>query len=135
MKSTLKYLLVIFLTILISDCGAPKYGDELPLAGITLTIDPGHGNTEAYDSIRIGPSGEREEWINLRVALILRNLLREAGARVVMTRDTDRDVNLDGRAMIAKINNSDLFISIHHNGTLNDSALDFPLIYSWEDAA
>ena len=76
LKSKIKYLLVTFLSILISDCGTPKYGDKLPLAGFTLTIDPGHGNTEAYDSIRIWPSGEREEWINLRVALILRDLLR-----------------------------------------------------------
>ena len=58
-KSAVNCLLVGFLTILISNCGTPKYGDKLPLAGITLTIDPGHGNTEAYDSIRIGPSGEK----------------------------------------------------------------------------
>ncbi|TFB08915.1 N-acetylmuramoyl-L-alanine amidase, partial [Candidatus Marinimicrobia bacterium MT.SAG.2] len=49
------------------------------------------------------------------MALILRDLLREAGARVIMTRETNRDLNLGGRATIAKINNSDLFISIHHN--------------------
>ena len=103
----------------------------MPLAGITLTIDPGHGNTEAYDSIRIGPSGEREEWINLRVALILRDMLREAGARVIMTRESNRDVNLGGRAMIAKINSSDIFISIHHDGSSNDNSLDIPLVYYW----
>ena len=135
LKSKIKYLLITFLSILISNCGTPKYGDSLPLSGITLTIDPGHGNTEAYDSIRIGPSGEREEWINLRVALILRDLLQEAGARVIMTRETNRDLNLGGRAAIAKMNNSDLFISIHHNGSLNDIELDFPLVYYWGDAS
>ena len=135
LKGTVKYLLVAFLSILISNCAAPRSGDELPLAGVRLAIDPGHGNTEAYDSIRIGPSGEREEWINLRVALILRVLLQEAGARVVMTRETNRDVNLGGRAMIAKLNKSDFFISIHHNGTLNDKSLDFPLVYYWGESS
>ena len=135
LKSKIKYLIAFVLTFFIYNCGTPKYADKLPLAGITLTIDPGHGNTEAYDSIRIGPSGEREEWINLRVALILRDLLQEAGARVIMTRETNRDLNLGGRAAIAKINNSDLFISIHHNGSLNDNELDFPLVYYWGDAS
>ncbi len=48
-----------------------------PLAGKIICIDPGHGGTSATDSFRVGPSGEREEWINLRVALHLKKMLEK----------------------------------------------------------
>ena len=40
-----------------------------PLAGRVICIDPGHGGTAESDAYRVGPAGEREEWINLRVAV------------------------------------------------------------------
>lgn len=91
-------------------------------------IDPGHGGTAATDSYRQGFAGEREEWINLRVGLILKKLLEEIGARVLMTRTTDTTVSLADRAELAVDNKADLFISIHHNATA-DSSVNFPIIY------
>ncbi|MCG6947753.1 MAG: hypothetical protein LJE93_02405, partial [Acidobacteria bacterium] len=46
---------------------SPRRNDD-PLAGRTICVDPGHGGTAEIDSYRVGPTGEREEWINLRVA-------------------------------------------------------------------
>lgn len=98
------------------------------LTGKTVCLDPGHGGTAATDSYRVGPGGEREEWINLRVALELKKMLEAKGARVLMTRTTDVDVPLAARARLAREEKADLFLSIHHNATADRSA-NFPILY------
>lgn len=99
-----------------------------PLEGKVICLDPGHGGTALTDSYRVGPGGEREEWINLRVALMLQEMLQEKGARVIMTRTEDKAVSLDERAALAMSRQADLFISIHHNATA-DPGVNFPIIY------
>lgn len=98
------------------------------LAGKTIFLDPGHGGTAETDQYRVGPTGEREEWINLRVALMLRDMLEEKGAEVVMSRTSDSAVALRERAEMAKAANADVFLSIHHNATA-DTSVNFPIIY------
>ena len=93
-----------------------------------ICIDPGHGGTAATDTFRVGLQGEREEWINLRVALMLKEMLVAKGARVVMTRNEDVKVDLEKRAETAISNKADLFISIHHNATA-DRNVNFPIVY------
>lgn len=93
-----------------------------------ICIDPGHGGTADTDSYRVGPSGEREEWINLRVGLMLKELLEAKGAQVVMTRSEDVQVPLIERATMALDAKADLFVSIHHNATADDQ-VNFPIIY------
>jgi N-acetylmuramoyl-L-alanine amidase len=91
-------------------------------------VDPGHGDTEATDHYRIGPSGEREEWINMRVGIALKQLLEKAGANVLMTREEDVPVPLSERSKLAVDQHVDAFVSIHHNATA-DSSVNFPIIY------
>ncbi len=98
------------------------------LAGKTICIDPGHGGTADTDGYRVGPTGEREEWINLRVAKALQEILESRGAQVFMTRTRDVSASLRQRAQIALQNQADLFLSIHHNATA-DSSVNFPIIY------
>lgn len=98
------------------------------LKGKIICVDAGHGGTALTDSYRVGPSGEREEWVNLRVALILQKLLEEKGAKVIMTRITDEHIPLPQRAQIAKDGQADLFLSIHHNATA-DTKVNFPIVY------
>ncbi|MEX2513336.1 MAG: N-acetylmuramoyl-L-alanine amidase [Cyclobacteriaceae bacterium] len=98
------------------------------LAGTTICIDPGHGGTAETDSYRVGTGGEREEWINLRVALILQEMLEQAGSKVIMTRTSDEFVPLEKRSELARAHQADLFLSIHHNATADDK-VNFPIIY------
>lgn len=129
---------ILFLSLIVlTACSGPKSVSQniRPLEGINITIDPGHGRTEAYDDFRVGPRGEREEWINLRVAKALAFKLKMAGANVFITRTKDRDVSLGGRATLAKRHNSDLFVSIHHNGSGNDSGMDLPIVYFYGSAS
>lgn len=87
---------------------------------ITITIDAGHGGAEFG---AIGCLGNKEKDFNLDIAKRLKNVLSDAGANVIMTRDTDVNVSLSDRVKIANDNNSQIFISIHANA-LPDSLLD-----------
>lgn len=98
------------------------------LKGKRICIDPGHGGTAATDHYRVGKNGEREEWINLRVALMLRKMLQERGAVVFLTRHSDIRVDLAARSKLARDSAADVFVSIHHNATA-DSSVNFPIIY------
>lgn len=120
----------VFLLIIIFIVGhsAAGQGEKSSLVEKVICLDAGHGGTAETDSYRVGPTGEREEWINLRVALFLREMLEEKGAKVVMTRTTDENISLSKRAEIAKENEADLFLSIHHNATA-DPNVNFPIFY------
>ncbi len=128
MRSGSKVLGIYFILgvfLLLKACGNKQ---PTPLNDKTIVIDPGHGGTAQTDSYRVGPAGEREEWIDLRVGLLLRDLLEEKGARVLMTRTEDVQVALADRAKLAVENRADLFVSIHHNATA-DTTVNFPIIY------
>ncbi len=87
---------------------------QLGLGVRTVVIDPGHGGPRPGT---IGRSGLQEKEINLAVALALQKLLREkAGLEVVLTRESDVDVPLEDRTVIANQKRADLFVSIHTNG-------------------
>jgi len=86
-------------------------------SGKTIFIDPGHGGD---DRAGTGPAGDVVEAdVNLRVALALRDYLRQAGANVLMSRETDAPVPLPARPQQANANNAEVFISIHHNAADN----------------
>ena len=81
------------------------------LWGKTIVVDPGH----SADAGAVGPTGYTEAEANLGIALVLRDLLKREGANVVMTRDDMSNVPLYERPVIAKLNEADLFLSIHNN--------------------
>lgn len=121
-----RHLLILILPLLFLH-GSPGEVTDI-FQDKTIVIDPGHGGTAATDSFRVGPDGEREEWINFRVATYLEEMLAEKGARVIMTRSEDNAVGLKERALLAVKNDADVFVSIHHNATA-DSAVNFPIVY------
>ncbi len=83
-------------------------------AAILIVLDPGHGGTS---SGALGPTGVAEKEANLRQARQMRTVLEHAGFRVLMTRDSDKDVDLYERVRIAYRAKADALISIHHNAT------------------
>jgi N-acetylmuramoyl-L-alanine amidase len=88
----------------------PRLSGTNPLRGRTIAIDPGHppfGST--------GPTGLREADANLAVALQLRTMLQNAGAKVQMTRVSDSAVDLWPRVAFAEQRGSELLVSIHNN--------------------
>jgi N-acetylmuramoyl-L-alanine amidase len=88
----------------------PRIDRGHPLRDRFIVVDPGHPPLGA-----MGPTGLREAEANLAVGLVLRDLLAEAGAHVVMTRDSDVPVDLWARAKLADSLGAELLISIHNN--------------------
>ncbi len=87
-----------------------NYG--LPLAGLTLCVDPGHGGEYLGG---VSPTGMREEDANLEIALEVSKLLTSHGARVILTRNSNTTLSLSDRVRIAQMTNTDIFVSIHNN--------------------
>ncbi|WP_378952431.1 N-acetylmuramoyl-L-alanine amidase [Pelosinus sp. sgz500959] len=90
------------------------------LKGKVIVVDPGHGGSNPGAVA----NNTRESDNNLAVGLKLRDKLVQAGAKVIMTRETDRTVAAEGsslgeelaaRVNLAENNHADLFISVHTN--------------------
>lgn len=90
-----------------------------------IAIDPGHGGT---DPGAIGLARIQEKTVTLAVAFKVKDLLEKAGAKVLMTRETDRDVfapndsavdELKARVTPANLRKADIFLSIHANSFVN----------------
>ena len=64
-----------------------------------------------------------EKTLNLDIAKRLKKLLTAKGYEVIMTRTTDKFIELTERANIANINNADLFVSVHNNAIVNKSGI------------
>ncbi|BAF59606.1 N-acetylmuramoyl-L-alanine amidase [Pelotomaculum thermopropionicum SI] len=96
------------------------------LASKLIVIDPGHGGD---DPGALGSTGKHEKDIVLEVSKKLAEILRQGGAEVVLTRESDRDLSdpetknlyqaklqdLSRRVELANNRKADLFISIHVN--------------------
>jgi len=75
-------------------------------------IDPGHGGEQPG---AIGPAGDHEKDLTLRIAQRVSQRLKRLGAKVILTRTGDISVPLANRAAIANAIRADLFLSIHLN--------------------
>ena len=88
----------------------------------TVVIDPGHGGKDPGALGKTSKVNEKD--IVLAVSKKLGEKIKAAypGVKVVYTRSDDRFIGLHERAMVARKNNADLFISIHCNGSSNTEA-------------
>jgi N-acetylmuramoyl-L-alanine amidase len=77
-----------------------------------IIIDPGHGG---HDSGTVGIGGVQEKDVILPISLDVAEILRKQGIEIIMTRDTDTFISLEGRTDMANDLNADLFVSIHAN--------------------
>ena len=92
----------------------------------TIVLDPGHGGSDPGCISR--HHGTREADITLRICKHLAQILRSQGWKVIMTRNSDRDVTyagspdrqeLEARSGIANKLGADLFMSVHCNASVN----------------
>ncbi|MTJ50576.1 N-acetylmuramoyl-L-alanine amidase [Dolichospermum sp. UHCC 0259] len=89
-----------------------KNSKLLPLSGIKIVLDPGHGGKESGSS---RPTGYLAKDVNLLVSKLLRDELAKRGATVVMTRDDDQDVSLVQRQEIINQEEPAIALSLHYN--------------------
>jgi N-acetylmuramoyl-L-alanine amidase len=119
-------LAVVLAMLLIFDMPAKKTWTDavLPLSGMVIALDPGHGGP---DGGAVSRDGLVEKDVNLEISRYLRDYLQEAGALVVMTREDDRDLageegpgrrktrDLHRRVEMIRERQADLVVSIHMN--------------------
>jgi N-acetylmuramoyl-L-alanine amidase len=96
---------------------------QQPKAGFkfkTVVIDAGHGGKDP--GARGSYSSEKN--VALAIAKKVRDLLNDdlPGINVIMTRSTDKFIQLNRRSEIANENKANLFISIHCNSTPESSS-------------
>lgn len=77
----------------------------------TVIIDPGHGGKDSGATNRLST----EATYNLKIGTMLRDHLKGAGFKVVMTRDNNRYLSLRERVDVANKYSNAIFVSIHFN--------------------
>jgi N-acetylmuramoyl-L-alanine amidase len=94
---------------------APEYGAPANRPLRVLVIDPGHGGP---DSGYVATPGLREKDLTLRLAVLLRDRLRQRlpGVDVRLTRDGDADPPDAARVEAANRAHGDLYLSLHFDG-------------------
>lgn len=139
--ATILFLLVYFFSGGSSGAAPPSRPDpavsENPAAalqGKTIVVDPGHGGSNGG---AVGASGKTLEKTNvLFVALDLKKMLEQAGAKVIMTRDRDISPEFDGldqlesRVAISNQSGADIFVSIHNDANLDRNIVGTTTYYS-----
>ena len=95
-------------------------------------IDPGHGGK---DPGAIGHLGTLEKNITLKTSIMLKDALEKyKNIYTILSRDKDVYLTLKERTNLAKINNADIFISIHADASKNKKAKGIS-VFSLSDKA
>jgi len=87
------------------------------LKGLVIVIDPGHGGFDPGAVVQ----GTREKDLTLSISLMLKDLLEQQGATVIMTRTKDEDLGgtireeLSQRVQIVRESKAQLYVSVHAN--------------------
>ena len=121
-------------------CASPALAQRTDLSGLKFCIDPGHGGYSSDDR-NVQPDPGVNFWeseSNFEKALLLRQLLWQQGATVILTRtsndttypDGNDEPSLTARWTLANANNVDWFHSIHSNasGLSNNTSINYTLM-------
>ncbi len=84
----------------------------VPNGRMVVVLDPGHGGV---DPGAVGIGDIQEADLVLPIAQQVASLLQQQGIQVVMTRNSDVDVELEPRVQMAEQARANLFVSIHAN--------------------
>lgn len=87
---------------------------NLSLNKLTIAVDAGHGGSNSGAG---GPTGSIEKALTLAVSLKLQKALQQEGAKVIMTRTTEKFVDNKDRILFYRDSTPDLLISIHLNSS------------------
>lgn len=136
LKRKIKSIIIITIIVLLSSLDLIS-AKTLPLLGIVITIDPGHGGRDPgtmYSSIK-------EKDLNLEISKALEKELTKNGAIVYMIRTSDIDLSsiydskkkrgdLYRRLLKIKENKSNLYLSIHINWYQNSTHKGAEVLYN-----
>ncbi|MFG6495375.1 cell wall-binding repeat-containing protein [Fictibacillus sp. UD] len=114
----------------VSNTVVAQLKNEKPLAGKKIVLDAGHGGTDPGAVNRT--YNIYEKTLNINFTKLLAGHLKTMGAEVIYTRDPSNDkyISLPDRAAFANNQNADLFISIHHDSSVDTSMSGQSVHYS-----
>lgn len=119
-----RILIYVAAAFLISAYACPASAQTTPkeLGLKTVVIDPGHGGKDPGAPGQTSRTSEKH--IVLAISKKLGDKIEKAypDVKVIYTRSTDVFIGLHERAMVARRNNADLFISVHCNSNASKSA-------------
>lgn len=124
MRFYLKNIYFLFfaaaILMLVQPADAQNKSSQLGLK--TVVIDPGHGGKDPGAPGKTSATAEKH--IVLKISKLFGEKISKAfpDVKVIYTRDSDKFIGLHERAMVARRNNADLFISIHCNSAAAKSA-------------
>ena len=95
-------------------------------SGLVVCIDPGHGGKDDGTT----HNGITEKDVNLKLAKMLRDELKNGGAKVYMTRTDDSYISLTDRTDYADEKDCNLFVSVHCNYNDDSSKRGTEVYYS-----
>lgn len=115
-------LLSIFALTAVSQYDAEAQSSSSKLGLKTIVIDPGHGGKDPGAPGKTSATSEKH--IVLKISKLFGEKIKQAypDVKVLYTRDSDKFIGLHERAMVARRNNADLFVSIHCNSVASKSA-------------
>jgi N-acetylmuramoyl-L-alanine amidase len=87
---------------------------SLALKNLIIAVDAGHGGSNTGAG---GPTNSSEKELTLALSLKLQQALQNEGAKVIMTRTTEKFVENKDRILLYRDNTPDLLISIHLNSS------------------
>ncbi len=131
-KTAVIYILLIAVGLVYSYINLNVQTAAMPIDSKNIVIDPGHGG---YDPGKVASDGTEEKDINLGVARLLAGYMRQGGANVILTRNSDAALSeakredLKLRTEFAADKNTDLFISIHQNSFPQESVHGAQVFY------
>lgn len=106
--------LILTIVLAISSISMPMRAEAKE--NIVVVIDPGHGGT----NLGANPPGYVEKEMTLITALAMKEELEKyQGVTVYLTRNTDAELSLEQRAVMAKSVNADFLYSLHYNMSAN----------------
>ena len=108
----MKRTIYLFLAALL--LALPTHAQDIALT--TLVIDPGHGGKDPGTVSRDGKFYEKTFTLDISRKLAEKIKAECPDVKVILTRDKDKTVALNDRAVIANKAGADLFMSIHING-------------------
>lgn len=117
-------LIILILVFLIFHPAQQSYAQQSreKLGLKTIVIDPGHGGKDPGAPGKTKATSEKH--IVLKISKLFGEKIKNAypDVKVIYTRDSDVFIGLHERAMVARRNNADLFVSIHCNSSSAKSA-------------
>jgi N-acetylmuramoyl-L-alanine amidase len=134
-------LLAVLLLVLSTSAATFSQESGKPLDGKIIALDAGHGGTElgaTYPPDYGAAADIYEKDVNLAVVDKLREMLKGAGADVVLTREVDEtiysrrervDIAIE-KCMRQSGRKCDALVSVHHNGSMDRSYDGLLVIYN-----